>query len=282
MAIAYLNDGSTTMAALAWSDATGFAAGATLVISSASAQTITTAVDQSAVAQIDYLNIRRLFSGTIGSSASPLRTGATGTIWNDAGGGTLYLEAANIAGGGSANTIAKYQHSSPGTAVLSGGTITQIEVSAGNVTIGASVVCTTLYVTGGQVTIEDNATAITTMTITGSGRVICRRQVTTAQISGSTSCTYDDAGTITTLTVLSGSTWVHWRGDVTTAVISGTFNAGNLRANATMGGTSLTWIFPAMYVSPSIGGAVLTQSNVTNILGGYQTAFTGGGGVPVP
>lgn len=282
MAIAYLNDGSTTLAAAAWSDATGFAAGATLVINSASAQSITTAVDQSAVAQVDYLNIRRLFSGTIGSASSPLRTGATSTIWNDAGGGTLYLEAANIAGGGAANTIAKYQHSANGTAVLSGGTITQIEVSAGVVQIGASVVCTTLYVTGGTVTIEDNATAITNVTITGSGKVICRRQVTNAQISGSASCTYDDSGTITSLSALAGSTWTHWRGDVTTAVVSGTFNAGSLRANATVGGTSLTWIYPAVYVSPSIGGATLTQSNVTNILGGYQTAFTGGGGVPIP
>lgn len=284
MAITYLNAGSITMAAAAWSDGIGFANASTNVISSQTAQTVTTALDYSTgIGQIGYLDIRPPFSGTIGSTASPLKIGASTRVWNAASGGTLYLQAANdTTGGSAANTIALYQHSSPGTAVLVGGTFTQVQVGTGNVTIGSGAVVTTLYVTGGTVTIQDNATAITTMNITGSGKVICSRQVTTVSISGSAQCTYDDAGAITTLSAFSGSNWTHMQGNITTATISGVFNAGNLKSDATVGGTSLTWYNTATYISPAVGGATLTQSNVTNILGGYQTAFTGGGGVPIP
>lgn len=162
MALSYLTAGATNMNAGSWSDAIGFATSATLIVSSQTSQTIA-GFDGSiaGIGQISYLDLRRLFSGTIGSTAAPLKCGASTRIWNDMGGGTLYLQAANdTTGGSAANTIALYQHSGPSTAILIGGTFTQVQVGAGNVTIGAGTVVTTLYVTGGTVTVEDNATAI--------------------------------------------------------------------------------------------------------------------------
>lgn len=284
MALSYLTAGALNMNAGSWSDGIGFATSATLIVSSQSAQTIA-GFDGSiaGIGQISYLDLRSLFSGTIGSAASPLKCGASTRVWNNMGGGTLYLQAANdTTGGSAANTIALYQHTGPSTATLIGGTFTQVQISSGNVTIGSGTVVTTLYVSGGVVTIEDNATAITTVVVTGSGRVTCRRQVTTVTTSGSGQFSYDDTGAVTTATIEAGSFWTHLQGNITTAVIRGAFNASGLKADATIGGTSLTWWNTATFTSAALGGATLTQSNVTNILGGYQSAFTGGGGVPIP
>ena len=68
MAIAYLNEGAVSLAAANWSDATGFANNATLVISSGS-QTITTSLDQSGLSGgIDTLDILQVFTGRIGGA----------------------------------------------------------------------------------------------------------------------------------------------------------------------------------------------------------------------
>jgi len=284
MALSYLTDGALNMNAGSWSDGIGFATTATLIVSSATSQTVA-GFDASVagIGQISYLDLRPLFSGTIGSAASPLKCGASTRVWNAMSGGTLYLQAANdTTGGSAANTIALYQHSGPSTANLSGGTFTQIQVGAGVVNIGASAVVTTLYVTGGTVNIADNATAITTVVVSGSGKVICNRQVRTVTTSGGAQFTYNDTSAVTTATIEAGSIWNHFQGNITTAVIRGTFNASGLKADATIGGTSLTWFNTATFVSAAVGGATLTQSNVTNILGGIQNTMTGGGGVPVP
>ena len=284
MALSYLTAGALNMDAASWAEGIGFATSATLIVSSQSAQTIA-GFDGSVagIGQISYLDLRSLFSGTIGSTASPLKCGASTRVWNNMSGGTLYLQAANDNTGGSAvNTIALYQHTGPSTAILSGGTFTQVQVSSGTVTIGSGTVVTTLYVSGGVVTIADNATAITTVVVTGSGRVTCNRQVTTVTTSGSGQFIYDDTGAVTTATIEAGSFWTHLQGNITTAVIRGAFNASGLKADATVGGTSLTGCNTATFTSAALGGATLTQSNVTNILGGYQSAYTGGGGVPIP
>lgn len=284
MALSYLTAGATNMNAGSWSDGIGFATSATLIVSSQTAQTVA-GFDASiaGIGQISYLDLRHLFSGTIGSVASPLKCGASTRVWNAMSGGTLYLQAANdTTGGSTANTIALYQHSGQSTAYLVGGTFTQVQIGAGVVTIGSSAVVTTLYVTGGTVTIEDNATAITTVVVSGSGKVVCRRQVTTITTSGGGQFSYDDTGAITTATIEAGSIWTHLQGNITTAIIRGRFDASGLKADATIGGTSVTWFNTATFVSAAVGGATLTQSNVTNILGGYQSATTSGGGVPIP
>lgn len=284
MALSYLTPGALNMNAGSWSDGIGFATSATLIVSNQSAQTIA-GFDGSVagIGQISYLDLRGLFSGTIGSTASPLKCGASTRVWNNMSGGTLYLQAANdTTGGSAANTIALYQHSGPSTATLIGGTFTQVQVGNGNVTIGSGTVVTTLIVTGGTVTVEDNATAITTLVVSGGGKLILRRQVTTVTTDGLSVITYDDTSAITTATIGAGSTWNHLQGNITTATIRGAFNASGLKADATIGGTSLTWYNTATFVSAAVGGATLTQSNVTNILGGYQSATTSGAGVPIP
>ncbi len=284
MALSYHTAGATNMNAGSWSDAIGFATSATLIVSSQTSQTIA-GFDGSiaGIGQISYLDLRRLFSGTIGSTAAPLKCGASTRVLNDTGGGTLYLQAANdTTGGSAANTIALSQHLGPSTATLIGGTFTQVQVGAGNVTIGAGTVVTTLIVTGGTCTVEYNATAITTIRVRGGGKLILRRQVTTIKTDGRSVITYDDSGTITTAEIGDGSTWNHLQGNITTADIAGVFSATNLKADATIGGTSLTWYNTSVFFSAATSGATLTQQNVTNILGGIQSTQSGGAGVPIP
>ena len=67
MAIAYLNEGATSDAAGNWSDATGYANAATLVVNSDTAQTISAGLDYSALGTgIASLDIRWPFRGSYG------------------------------------------------------------------------------------------------------------------------------------------------------------------------------------------------------------------------
>lgn len=109
MAIAYLNEGATSLAAANWSDAAGFANNATLVIN-AGTQTITTSLDQSQVNKsIDSLDIISPFGGNIyGASFAPLISDVDGSAdtaatpvsrlryWPSAG--VMYFSAAGVSG----------------------------------------------------------------------------------------------------------------------------------------------------------------------------------------
>lgn len=107
MAIAYLNEGATSLAAANWSDATGIAQDATLVIN-AGTQTITTSLDWSSLGNaaggVESLDIIAPFAGNVyGSSFSPLILDVDGTSDTAAsavsrlrywpGGGVMYYSA---------------------------------------------------------------------------------------------------------------------------------------------------------------------------------------------
>ncbi len=108
MAIAYHN-GTSSFAAANWSDTTGFAAAAQLVVNKAVGVTITGGLNQSAVS-IEYLDVRPSFYGFIGAAGDPLICDVDGTSYDaatrvsrinyNAGGGKMYFNA----GGG--NTLA--------------------------------------------------------------------------------------------------------------------------------------------------------------------------------
>lgn len=155
MAIAYLNEGAVSLAAANWSDATGFANNATLVIASGS-QTITTALDQSGLSGgIDTLDIGPQFTGRIGSpSTGPLKVdadegGSTHRITYNAGGGVLYLQAA-----GDNNLISNFWKSSPGAAYLMGGTFTNVILGEGPLSVNGSTTVDNAYLKGGNSTFE--------------------------------------------------------------------------------------------------------------------------------
>lgn len=138
MAIAYLNEGATSLAAANWSDAAGFANGATLVIN-AGTQHITTNVDQSqANKSIESLDIIAPFAGNIyGSSFAPLITDADGTVESAANavsrvrhwasGGVGYFSFAGVTG-----LAHFFQGGGSCQSNLVGGTVKNIHSEAGN------------------------------------------------------------------------------------------------------------------------------------------------------
>ena len=148
MAIAYLNEGATSLAAANWSDAIGFANAAQLVINKPGAQSIQTSLDQSALGTgIEYLDIFAPFSGTIGGTGGSLRCDADGTAYSAANqlsrvrveSGTLYYSAT----GGS--TLAHIvQVGGSGNLYVTGGIVNNFQAYGGRynisdqVTFGAS------------------------------------------------------------------------------------------------------------------------------------------------
>jgi len=206
MAIAYLNEGAVSLAAANWSDATGFANLATLVIASGS-QTITTALDQSGLSGgIDTLDIGPQFTGRIGSpSTGPLKVdadegGSTHRVTYNAGGGVLYLQAA-----GDNNLISNFWKSSPGAAYLMGGTFTNVILGEGPLSVNGSTVVTNAYLKGGNSTIEAG-TAFTSLSVYA-GTHYTKRDCATINVYGGT-LIYDvpTTATTTTITVYSGAT----------------------------------------------------------------------------
>lgn len=203
MAIAYLNEGAVSLAAANWSDATGFAEDATLVIPSGS-QTITTDLDQSAVTNgIDTLEILPGFTGRIGGSGyGSLKLRATNGVTNrvvyNAGGGSLYLQAAGSGG----NTITDFWMSSLGSCYLTGGTFTGTVLGQGSLSVDATTVLTNATFNGGSAVVQAG-TAATTINVSG-GSHVWKRGLTTLNVYGDGRITIDASGTaLTTLNVLS-------------------------------------------------------------------------------
>lgn len=185
MATAYLNEGSVTLAAAAWSDTTGFADNADLVIDRGG-QTITTELDKSALTEgINSLIVSADFYGNIGSATNgPLivdvdyASSPASYIKYNARGGSFWYRS-----GGDNTLCRRFIHSGAGTVYYQGGTISLIEASRGASFVNASTVVTTMYVYGGNHVIENNATAITTLVVLG-GQVVLKRGVTTLVVGG--------------------------------------------------------------------------------------------------
>lgn len=212
MAVAYLNDGATSLAAAYWSDATGFGAAAQLVINSGS-QAIASGLSQTS-SSIEYLDVLPGFTGVIGGSTGSLECDIDGTSESDtaivsrlrymAGGGAIYFKA----NGG--NTLAHYVEIETGGRFYgTGGILKNVRLVRGEARFSDQVLATsgtwyfyggsalvdyhasgaiptlivnggshilnrnatTLYVNGGEVTIDAQGLAITSLYILGSGRV---------------------------------------------------------------------------------------------------------------
>jgi len=203
MAIAYLNEGAVSLAAANWSDATGFANAATLVISSGS-QTITTSLDQSGLSGgIDTLDILPGFTGRIGGAGyGSLKVdadegGSTHRIIYNAGGGSLYLQA-----GGDNTLITNFWMSSLGSCYLTGGTFTNVVLGQGSLSVDSSTVLTDPVFDGGAAVVQAG-TAATSLTVRG-GSHVWNRGATTINVYGRGRLNIDCGGTaITTLNILS-------------------------------------------------------------------------------
>lgn len=233
MAIAYLNEGATSFAAANWSDATGFATNATLVISSGS-QVISGALDQSAVVTgINSLHIRSGFSGRIGGP-TPLKVdadaGAPNLISYGASAGAMYLQA----GGGSA-VITNLYVGTGGQAYLLGGTFTNVYFSRGYMSVNESTVATNAYLFGGS-SVFEAGTVFTVLNVFGGNHVIKRACATVNVFGGSV--VYDvptSEATTATVNVYQGATFRHMSSRTVTAMnVYGTYDPTDLRIDVTL------------------------------------------------
>lgn len=245
MPVAYLNDGATSLAAANFSDATGFATNAELVIGGATTGIISD-LDQSGVATgINSLIVGPSFNGTIGNeSVGPLIVDAddvTG-VWTSAAptpakvvynatGGSWRLRA----GGGSAVISNAFMDAPGATWFWTGGTFTTSNFYRGTANVNSSTTLVTANVDGGSVTIEYKASGLTTLNIYA-GTVTCKRPASTIiNLYNGTLILDDDGATATVAITQTGGNFIHVAGNVTTHnAYAGTYTAARLRKVATI------------------------------------------------
>ncbi len=247
MAIAYLNTGATSLAAANWSDSTGFANAATLVIDGTRVgnQNITAGLDQSALGTgIESLDVYN-YGGTIGGASGSLRCDADGTSeasatvvsrvrwWSP---GTLYYSAT----GGS--SLAHYFQQSGGTCYITGGTIKNLHIDKGVIACVDSVVGSGVWhLQGGQGSFDYHASnAIATAYVAG-GSWLFQKKPTTLYVLSGASVTLDCQGlTPTNIYMMGGSLRLLSCGGVTNFYgWSGQLDLSGSQRAFTIGGTAL-------------------------------------------
>lgn len=239
MAYAYLTTGATDITGASWSDATGFANSATLGIETGS-QTIVSSLNQSALGTgLNYLLVGPGFSGNIGSPAAgslvvDVDAGSDPHVTYAASGGNFYLTA-----GGGNTLITRVECNSAGNLYLTGGTFTNLDVVRGTCNVNASTVVTNAYLVGGNSTIEYNATALTTLTVSGGSHTLKRTANTVIMNGGDLRVDIDSGSLGATLLTMNGGRVTLVSGNIPVAVfIGGTLDVSKLKRPATIAGTS--------------------------------------------
>jgi len=271
MAIAYLTDNSKTIAAGAWSDATGFADNATLVVDRGT-QYIDTALTAGSglTTGIDYIHFRKGFSGTVGGGGASLATKFSSytTLPNVIfSSGTLYLTCTNTC---------PAMRVFGGIVYIVSGTVTLLEIIGGQVIMAAAAVATTLRISGGS--FLDPAEGSATMTTLNQygGVVQSRRPITTVNLydavggnpgAPSSQLTYSNPTGPTTVNQYSG-VLTHLQGTIGTYNgIGGRFDSSRAVRDLTIGSTA-TNLYPNINFKSKSSGATVTVSNQTDIMGG--------------
>lgn len=272
MADAFLNNGAVSLAAANWSDATGFADAATLIVDRGSATSFSD-IDYSALTNgIDTFTVLPGFTGGLqGADGSPLKFdcdyNTTKRFSYGAGGGV----ARYLAGGGS-GVCTNIENVGNGDLYLMGGTFTNAALTSGSTSVNGSSVVTNLRVAGGSNVVAYNATALTVFEQTG-GYTVLKRGVATGVMNGGVlEVDFDDGGT-TTGTF--GSTSFQWNGGkiiLKNGHISnfvwrgGSLDVRALRRAATIGGTSFT-IYPGIvgYLAQAPNGVAISWQTATKI-----------------
>ena len=289
MAIAYLNKGAVSLASANWSDSTGFADDATLVINKSfgGGQPLTSDTDYSSLTEgINYLDIRAGAQGQLGNGSNPLKvdadtdSGSTAAdyIANFGSGVTLFLQA-----GGDDTLILNFTMGNqpvglPNTSNLVGGTYTNVGMMNGTLNANQSTVITNYDQYGGYAEIDYNSTAITAARIMG-GTCIIKRLVTTLTVGKDARVIYDPDDQISSFSGTTinqyGGYLVQKRGATPTILsLAGTHDFSQLREAATPGGTS--W---------SVGGASIVESpnlTTTNVEYVFDIKRNVGGPIPIP
>lgn len=220
MAVATFSETATDFAAGNWSDATGFANGAQLVIPSGS-QSIQAGLNQSATS-IEYLDVLEGFTGIIGGAAGALICDADGTVeaaatvvsriryW--AAAGSMYY----TAGGG--NTLAHYvQIDTRGRFYGVSGIMKNMHLDRGTASFSENVAATSGVWTnmGGALSIAyAAASAIPTLNLVG-GSTSLLRNATTLNVYGGANTIDCKALAITTINMFGGTLTLRNCGTIT-------------------------------------------------------------------
>lgn len=281
MAVAYLNDGATSLAAGNWTDTIGFANSATLVVDRGGATAFTN-TDWSALTQgIDYFKVLPTFSGALQTaSGGPLKFDAdqgTDQLVSMGGSGLLRYQAA-----GNSNACTNVENIGSGQLYLQGGTFTAANLCNGSTWVDSSSVVTSAYVTGGNNVIDYNATALTTFEQTG-GYTVLRRLANAIVLNGGTLVLDFDDGAATigtfgsTSVTINGGTLIWKNGNISNVVWrSGTVIARDLRRSATFGGTSFV-LYAGVngYLKQPATGSTVTWATATKrgSAAGFATQF---------
>ena len=275
MATVYVGSSATDPTAVSgWAGLTDgdrviFAEGSQTITAHASMSNLDTAGKN-----LNKLQFASTWTGTIGSDSEPFiancSNGSSPMIVYDAGGGAFYYKPRS---GGTASLI-KAIRSGTLNLVDHSGTITQLEQTGSvttNIADGAPV--TNLYMDGGQLNAEYNATAFTVATIMG-GTANIQRGFTTLSIGSSanvkvySATTSGTVPTATTVYVYGGK--LDWRGgNITTLYAFSPVDFSNVRNAATVTNLYVTPLALAQskWYSPY---ATMTYTNVT-IYGSART-----------
>lgn len=273
MTDAFLNEGATSVAAVNWSDATGFADNAALVINKpfGGGIPLTGAVDQSALTDgIHSLDLRPGAIGTLGSASSPLRcdiddesapaAGDAASAFLAAYGTScvVYYEAAGNA------SVARNISVGTGNQVnLQGGTATNVGVVGGRFNANESAIVTNFDQYSGRSQFDEHATPIALLRVTG-GTVIVNRLVTAMHISGNARVIYAPPATAnmagTSITLNSGILTQIRGATPTILALGGTLDFSQLDRPTVPGGTS--WLVGGARV---VGSVMLDDSNIEMI-----------------
>lgn len=268
MAIAYLNEGATSDAAANWSDTTGYANAATLVINSNTSQVISGGLDHSALGTgIASLDIRWPFGGSYGSEAAgPVIFDADGgspnTVNYDARAGKFFVKA-----GGGSTLITNFNHTSPGAVYAQGGIFTTFGQQRGTFNANGATTLTTFGMMGGTALLDTLSSGSASTLIEmlrgpdqGGGTLRLKRDTTTLNIEAGNVTKEDGTGTTTTVN-LRGGYLEWWVGTITTLnYYGGDFNP----VNATRDVTVTTFnVYPG--ANPAVVRAIASTFSATPV-----------------
>ncbi len=261
MAIAYLNEGSTSDAAGNWSDAVGYANAATLVVNTDTAQTISAGLDYSALGTgIASLDIRWPFRGSYGSEANgPLIVDADGgspnTINYDARAGKFFIKA-----GGGSTLITTFNHTSPGAVYAMGGIFTTFGQQRGTFNANGATTLTEYGIWGGSALLDTLSSGAASTTINAwAGSLVTKRNMTTLNIWNASVVKSDNTSGATTVNMYGGyCEW--WLGTITTFnYYGGEINFANITRDTTI--TTLN-VYPG--ANPAAVRAIAATVTITN------------------
>lgn len=244
MAVAYLNENATSLAAANWSDATGFADGATLVINEKQGGLNITGGLSQAAADIEYLDVLG-YTGVLGNTGASATFDADGTAeasttavsrvrwWAP---GTGYFAA------GGANTLFHFFQQAGGNIFLTNGIVKHVHLQSGKMNANENITSTgTWKLYGGNLTADYHATnTLTTVNVFGGSHVV-NKQFTTLNVYSGEITINTRLLTLATINLFGGRLNLVGSGAIATMnALAGILDLSRVGTPIAVGGTATT------------------------------------------